>query len=412
MPRPLALFVLALFATLVGAPAVAWVAGVKASGTALENRTLHERPALTLEALGSGAWGQGISDWVWDTIPLRDALLVMDHRIDHAVFGDSPVPSTVILGRDGFAYTRQRVLGESAGGVSPVRLLAALNDIEGAFARAGVRLLFVVSPNKATIHPEHLPARYQEANRRTVQPTVDALRVRARTDRQVLDLWSVLEEEQRRLQTATDLPDERLRTVFRPTDDHWSVEAGRLQARAIVEALAPGAWDERYAPRLAGGYRLAESELSRIYLKLGLQEPYTLVEPSPLVDVKLRRVSAARHHSVQVFESRPVGDFTPAPLQVRVLRDSFLSGAPTRPAPALDAGMETLAPFFAETRFIHWNTLAEHTAAAAAQLEGADVVVVQVTQGNLKNVLGHKQKLMTAAEKLRRKAGPAEEHPR
>jgi hypothetical protein len=111
---------------------------------------------------------------------------------------------------------------------------------------------------------------------------------------------------------------------------------------------------------------------------------------------------------VVVFKSRPVGEHVPSPLKVGVLRDSFLSGAPRERGPTNDAGMETIAPFFSETRFIHWNTLAEDAPAVEKTFAGSDVIVVQVTQGNLGNVIAHERKLVDLAKTLSRKEGFAE----
>ena len=90
MSRIVSALLLLLFAALICAPAVAWALGVKGGGTALQNRNLAKRPPLTLNKVWDGSFGKEFPDWVWDTIPLRDKALKMDHSLDFYAFRDSP----------------------------------------------------------------------------------------------------------------------------------------------------------------------------------------------------------------------------------------------------------------------------------------------------------------------------------
>jgi hypothetical protein len=49
--------------------------------------------------------------------------------------------------------------------------------------------------------------------------------------------------------------------------------------------------------------------------------------------------------------------------------------------------------------FIHWNTLAEDAPAVEKTFAGSDVIVVQVTQGNLGNVIAHERTLVDLAKR-------------
>ena len=398
--KPTALVQLALFALFLGAPGIAFVVGVEGGGTTLENRALKKRPVLTAKALWDGSWGKGFSDWVWDEIPLRDVFLRLDHRVDTFVFRDSPAPAGVVFGERGYVFTRERVFGRRAGGVDQKKLLRAVDNITNAFASAEVRFFLVVSPNKATLYPELLPPRHRAEHKRTVVPVVKALEKLATTGPAVLNLWEPLRAEKARLDAATDLPDERLRSLYRAYDDHWSVETGRIQAREIVTAIDPQLWDERFAP-VIGAYGEAESEISKIYLKTGEREPYATLDDNPLVALSEKRVKISGGHSLNELKSATTSTFTPRPLRLAVIRDSFMSGAPKEPVSSQDGGIETVATFFAESLFIHWDVFATETRAVTEKMKGADVVVVQVTQGNLANVIAHEARLVKLAGELR-----------
>lgn len=361
---------LLLFVAFLFTPAVAWLAGVEGGGSALENKALAPVPRPTLSTVADASFGKAFSDWVWDSVPLRDVLLHLDHAVDLRVFGDSPVP-TVLFGEQGFAFARERVVGHKAGGtVKPTALVAAIDRIERAFAAAGMRLVIIVSPNKASIHEEMLPPEYRAAHQRQTGAMLAALRERASRGT-LVDLHGPLLAEKARLASDPTIVDERLRSVFRRLDQHWNLEAGRIQARAIVNAIDPSAWSDALAPAIVGPYLEVESELSEIYLKTGETEPYARLEPR----VALKHQIAAQVH--RYSNEAP----TAKPLKIAVVRDSFLSSADGAPRSARDGGFETIASFFAATAFVHWDQV--FSTAGDKALRGADVCVIQVYEGNL-----------------------------
>jgi|GEM_PF-1129679 len=374
---------LALAFAFLSAPFVAGLLGERGGGTALQNRALNERPALTWSATWTARFGLAYTDWLWDHLPLRDRLLVLDHLIDDRVFGGSP-SRDAFYGPGGFSWRRERILGGlAAGGTPPVELAAALDRVEAAFAAFGIPLHIVFTPTKASIYPEHLPEPYRVAHDEIAGPTERMLRARAHGDPRIVDLWTPCEaEKERLLRQDPRLPEDR-RHLWRRNDDHWSYEGGWLQGKAIVQHIDPAIWDEAKAPHLTGKYTMMDAELSRLYLKIGIQEPYQFVVESPLTAVTLRHTHVRdSSYPGWLTTSAQTRGHTPAARTILVVRDSFLTDAGSKPTGARTGTLETIAPFFRRTVFMHWHALRGGSDQVAEYVRGVDDVVIQVTQAN------------------------------
>lgn len=382
MSRVVSSLLLFLFAALICAPAIAWALGVKGGGTALQNRNLTSRPALTFAKVWDGSFGKEFPNFVWDHIPLRDKALKMDHELDFYVFRDSP-SRDAFFGLDGFTWRRERVLaGIRAGGGEVADVKKALDKIEKAFADAGVSVRIVLSPTKASIYREYLPDRYRQEYERIADPVEQFYRERAKTHPAIIDLWTPILEEKARLlalpESALARPE--MRFLWRKNDDHWNIEAGRIQAREIVRSIDPTLWEESKAPVFTGEFNVRESELSRLYFKLDIKEPYQTFTTSPLVNVKLKRTSLkGARNPVVTATALPTPTHTPRNETVLVIRDSMLS---EHHGCTADGGFQTISPFFAKTMFVHWETLQTAHALLKPRLRGVDHVVLQVTQGS------------------------------
>lgn len=386
MRKPISLVILTCFAAFICAPALAWALGVKGGGTALQNRNLAPRPPLTFASVWDQSFGKAFSDWTWDAIPLRDKALKSNHQFVVSVFHDSP-SKDAFFGLEGWTWRRERVLQDiRAGGSKPADVMHALDRIEQAFSKAGVPLHIVISPSKPSIYSEFLPPVYRQEFKRIAGPAEKALIERAKRDSAIVDLWKPIREEKNRLLALPDSEFKRpeMRWLWRRNDDHWNVEAGRIQAREIVQAIEPAAWDESKAPTLTGEFEEQESELSRLYFKTDIMEPYQRLTPSPLVDVTYTRSNPKKtHQPTIVAESRPTPGHSPSSKKILILRDSFLSDHSGAPSCTRDAGVQTIAPFFSKSIFLHWDTLQKLKKELQPYIQDVDEVVVQVTQGSM-----------------------------
>lgn len=404
MSRAFASLLLLLFAALICAPAVAWALGVKGGGTALQNRNLAKRPPLTFAKVWDGSFGKEFPDFVWDTIPLRDKALKMDHKIDFYVFRDSP-SRDAFFGLDGFTWRRERVLaGIRAGGGEVADVKKAIDKIEKAFADAHVDLRIVLSPTKASIYREYIPDGYRQEYEKIADPVERFYRERAAHDPVIVDVWTPLLEEKARLLALpeSELARPEMRFLWRKNDDHWNIEAGRIQAREIVRSIDPTLWDETKAPIFTGEFEMQEAELSRLYFKLDIQEPYQAFKLSPLTKVTMTRRSLKGSTNPLVTATSAVtSTHTPRDETVLVIRDSMLSESSGRPSCTRDGAYQTIAPFFSKTIFSHWETLQTAHALLKPRLRGVDHVVLQVTQGSNYYLVKRANELVRLAQMIK-----------
>ncbi|MDP2341922.1 MAG: hypothetical protein Q8O67_13270 [Deltaproteobacteria bacterium] len=411
MSRLASILLLLLFAAFIGAPAIAWSWGMSGGGTALQNRALAKKPAMTAAAVWDASFGKQFSDWVWDTIPLRDKALKMDHSIDYFVLGDSP-SKDALLGKEGFTWRRERVLaGVRAGGGEPAEMHKALDRIERAFREADIPVHFSISPTKASIYSDYMLDPYRAAYLKIAQPLEDSLRERAKRDPAIIDLWApMLEEKARLLANAGTLARPELAFLWRKNDDHWNVEAGRIQAREIVKAIDPALWDEAKAPTFDGQFAMQESELSILYFKLNILEPYQGFKESPLVSWSTKNTKVQKStNPIQTTRSVATEHNVPSPKNVLVIRDSMLSSHSGHPSVTRDGGVQTIAPFFEKTVFMHWETLQQGNRALQPRVRGIDHVVVQVTQGSNYYLVRRASELVDLARMIKEGKGQVDD---
>jgi len=378
----------ALFAVWVLSPALAGLAGVEGPDAKLQNRSLAELPVPTLHNLGNARFGIRFEKWLEDHLPLRTQWLELDHLVDYHVFSDSPVPDTAVLGTDGFVWARERIIGPRCK-VAPSA--AALIEVFERFDRVaqdeGLDLLIVVSPNKATMYPEHIPDGYAEWYADEVLGEVAELEAyAARPSSPLLNIWPVLRAERARLEAH--IADPRLRTLFRRTDRHWNVETGQLQGKAIIDALDGVDWNQQLAPVVGDTYIEAESELSSVYLKLGLPEPYTTLTLPDTVRLGTRRRSLP-DGPTSLHTHRQGATPAPAPLSVVVVRDSFLNYSYSEPKAAQGGGVYAIASQVERSVFVHRLSVAKADPGVMEFVEHVDAIVLQGVQGNSEQFVRH-----------------------
>ncbi|WP_062430808.1 alginate O-acetyltransferase AlgX-related protein [Herbidospora daliensis] len=202
-------------------PAVAFAAGARA--VEMENKPLPPLPAL------DGDW----TGWATAHLPLRDQAVRANVALTEAVFGHAPAYGhgypKVIEGEQGWLYfgddvteacEQERPIGET---------MEALRRLAERVEAAGKRFVLTVAPDKTTISPQWLPARFPG------QKCLHAHKA---------EFWAALEKAD--LPGYVDLrtPLERLQqTTGRPaywrTDSHWTDRAAATYAAELAHALDP-----------------------------------------------------------------------------------------------------------------------------------------------------------------------------
>ena len=125
-----------------------------------ENRSLAQRPALTLSALTDGSFAQGFSDYYADQFAARDGWTSLNYRLSR-LLGQKDF-STVYAGKDGYLLGTPETPDETA----LARTIAAVNDFAAAYPDVEMNLMAVpdAAATLADKLPKHAPVRDQRSD--------------------------------------------------------------------------------------------------------------------------------------------------------------------------------------------------------------------------------------------------------
>lgn len=191
--------------------------------TGLEKRALAEFP----EYLSDGTLNQQFSDqfeaWVSDHLPLRAQILTAANTVRAEMLHGQT--ANVIDGRDGWLFFSAEAadyMGTNALTDDQIRAMAVtLSLMQERTEAGGGRFTFVAMPNKSSVYPEYMPARYrhaEESNLTRLQAVLPDYGVT------FTDMLSVL--------TA-----HRDEGVYHRRDSHWNYRGALYGADAILNSL-------------------------------------------------------------------------------------------------------------------------------------------------------------------------------
>jgi hypothetical protein len=373
MSRRAQILVIVVFLTVITTPMLLFVAGVRPENT--ENRTLTPLPELRADnALRLEAY-ELVTGYLTDRLPLRDHAIRADAQIEDAVTLTDPVSSDLPRGSDGWLFIPSTLTDECPG-PPPEAFLEQVDPLAADADAAGLPLLFVVPPNKASVHPEHLPVEGLAGLLGLDRPDLpecerlwrDTLDTAAADRPWLLPLVSAID-------SASDDPDD---PVFWKTDTHWTDRGSSFQAAEVLGALAPGTWSA--AEIRPDSPRVKEvTDLS--YLR-GL--PVREEVPGYL---------PVRDGVTTTTRSFGEGPFDPGNI-VKVAA-STSTDAPLVPGTTVmvgdsfgNHGLRMIQPYFERFVFVPWQMLVEGDLASALGRAGVtpaevDALVVEQVQRNL-----------------------------
>ena len=282
-----------------------------------EKRPAEPLPSLALDAEALRLFPERFERWFDDTGGLRDKLLRWNAIEKLELLHVSPTPKVTLGEDDWLLYTEGRTMRVWRGldPFSPAELEAwksALEHNRDRLAARGIDYVFAIGPNKESIYPEKVPARFNR-----VGPTrYDQLEgyLREHSDFRMLDLRSAL--------LAAKREDTRGDELYLRDGTHWNARGALVAYQELVRAFA------RYQPDLVPIARdryelvpMAESDDSWRY-RMG-------VEDRNPQNARMFRI--VRPESRAVLEWGPAGSGrvrvtelpVPAPLRVLLLHDSF-----------------------------------------------------------------------------------------
>lgn len=223
-------------------PLVLFLAGVRP--TVNENRPLAQRPALDGSSLVDADSYAQLGQYLTDRFPYRDRLIDLDADLDAALSFDGTAatgnPLVVAGANDWYFYGDS--LRSDCPSPPPGEFLTVGDAAVARAASSGIDVMFLVAPDKAVIHPEHLAGpiglagllgldsdtpRCSDAWMQTIET--------ATPEHDWLHPLAVGIRERQR-----SFPDE---PVFYRTDTHWTDLGSLAMVEEIVRRADSSLWD-------------------------------------------------------------------------------------------------------------------------------------------------------------------------
>lgn len=336
-----------------------------------QNRNLYAFPNLEIDSILSSSFGKDIDNYIWDHLRFRAFFLKVDHWIDYHVFKDSPLPDMILLGKDNWLFFNTSIniepeknLEQVERFAKSVRFAAILEE------NTGLDILFVSSPTKFSIYPEFLSdSDLQDFNRFFSIFRTRLEDIASDTD-DILLLWDSFLMEKDRLSRQLSHGSEnreRPRYIFAPGGDHYDWELSILQAKCIVEKLAPGKWKDNIFEDYLAPYRLEQAELARL-IKIRIPDLTRSFNNDAFF-----QTFAIKHTALEqsngVLHTYTTGKnpyIDPLPFRIMVIHDSFMQKS-----------YPFLLPYFKETILVNWADIKHVYAPTINALHTADILIIQ-----------------------------------
>ena len=199
-----------------------------------------EMPALVTDGRISDGFGDDFETWFSKRFAFRGKVVDFFASLKETVFKTGN--DQVIVGEDGFlffddtmdSFLRENPLTDD----EPADIAAALTNLNDYASERGAHLLFVCAPNKNTIYPEYMPARYRAVTSNAMSD-LDRLYAYLDTNTEIdyLDLRPIL----------TAAKEEHL--LYHKRDSHWNGYGAHIAYEAIMAHLSLPTPDFSVLPR-------------------------------------------------------------------------------------------------------------------------------------------------------------------
>ena len=315
---------------------------------AAANERLTPVPQLKSE---DGNWNQNVLDdatnYIADHFALRQEMVTANAMLQTGLLATSPAEE-VIYGRDGWLYyaeTLDDYQNRATLTDEEVQQIAqTIADMQAHCEARGAQFVFTIAPNKNSLYPEHMPARYLQSdspgNYEKLKPLLEEYGVH------YADLFTFLSEQ-----------DE---ILYLKTDSHWTNRGAALAHDFLMETL--GLPHTAFAQ---AEYTTAETHRGDLYEML--YPKGTAREAQQAYETTFSYVSEPR-----TAEDILIQTTSPDAPNGRLLlcRDSFGNA---------------LHPFLAED--FREATITRQMPYPLEQVQAGDTVIVEIVERNLANLL-------------------------
>lgn len=315
---------------------------------AAANERLTPVPQLKNE---DGSWNQNVLDdatnYIADHFALRQEMVTANAMLQTGLLATSPAED-VIYGTDGWLYyaeTLDDYQNRATLTDEEVRQIAqTIADMQAYCEARGAQFVFTIAPNKNSLYPEHMPARYLQSdspgNYEKLKPLLEEYGVH------YADLFTFLSEQ-----------DE---ILYLKTDSHWTNRGAALAHDFLMETLG--------LPHTA----FAEAEYTTAETHRG--DLYEMLYPKGMA-----REAQQAYETTFSYVSEP-----------RTAEDILIQTTnPDAPNGRLllcrDSFGNALHPFLAED--FREATITRQMPYPLEQVQAGDTVIMEIVERNLANLL-------------------------
>lgn len=196
----------------------------------IENRNV-EAPEFEVDRLVEPGFYIDSLSYVRDANPMRAAMIWLATGIDYLVLNDSPNPIEVLLGTDGWLYSRTAI--QTMCSDQEEQAVGHLHDLVDELERNGVQVLYTIVPSKFSIYPEHLTEVQTDLAECGLKTNARMRSALAATHRSgYVDSWASFQGPR---PSTSD-------TFFR-TDTHFNFNGSIPWMQSLINAVDPSLWD-------------------------------------------------------------------------------------------------------------------------------------------------------------------------
>ena len=281
----------------------------------LQTNSGVERPSPSLDFDYPG----NLSRWLAEHAVLKNQAIRLDGEIDRLVFGEEAsagsVSPRVIEGRAGVAFIADAFNEACNAHIETSKLIERLKMLSEVIQKSGREFNLIVSPDKSTVLSDFLPPKFDLKN------CFESYNE---------NFWTSLGDSG--IQGFIDLRDklinartERRELLFKRRDTHWDNAGGLVAAKAVVDSLAPGIWDEESVTFLGLVEEIGDLDVISGGTKVDQVPSYSLQRPR---DVAVRSEAVSLNNKIvgRKFHSES-GKSSLIPGKTLIFGDSFSEAA-------------------------------------------------------------------------------------
>lgn len=354
--RRVSYVVLALAAAFFFGPAVAALAGVRA--TEFENRKLAPFPSL------SEGWGAlpKMGTWAVDHLPGREQAVGVNNAISADLFGEVPGDTAaakasggyaqVIRGKGDWLFLGDDVTERCRSKAVATDQVARMKRLADIVRASGRTFVITIAPDKSSVYPQYLPDDYVGKACAQAATTAFYAALAANPTPGYVDVRTPL---------VAAAQQQRSTPLYRPRDSHWSGEGITLEVPLVAAALDPDLARGTSFPR-AGTYQ----PIGDLTYLLGAPKADDL----PAFSTRREGVTMDPTSDLTLNRDKPThvtNTTTSAPLYAEptlLLGDSFT-----------DTSKQFVAPYFKDLTLLHNRS---STRIVADQMAANHTVVIQM----------------------------------